>query len=134
MKLFLTIFLFVQGFLHVWAQPNVTASLNESAVETEADLMMTTIPTYPTASMVRVKSKHISEGLRTTLQNVGYIGWENGELYRDQQTNDYALRIYVATPPVKVSADTDQPNPAASSTSNWYFFTSEGKLFHYENQ
>src|SRR6478609_7529202 len=46
---------------------------------------------YPTATMVRINPKKISEGLKMTLGNAGYIGWEKGILYLDKKTNEYAL-------------------------------------------
>lgn len=41
--------------------------------------------------MVKVSKKKISECLKTTLMNVGYVSWEKGELYLDTTSSNYAL-------------------------------------------
>ncbi len=68
-----------------------------------------------TTSLVRVKSAAIPTGLRSTLKDKQYSGWEKGTLYQDPKTKGYILQFSTET-------------AGTSKNPNWYKFDSKGKL------
>lgn len=86
---------------------------------------------YPTATMIKIRKRNIKEELKSTLMNVGYAGWENGELYMDQQTNDYALFLPDKNYDVSNRKEQASASNEQTSTGQWHFFSSEGRPIVY---
>lgn len=72
-----------------------------------------------TEGMNPVQKDQYPEGLRETLKDSKYEGWENGKVYMDPSTGEYVLVI--------------DDNAKAGSAKRYYRFDSEGKEMTDEN-
>lgn len=71
---------------------------------------------YPTPDMQQVKD--IPSTLRTTLSADDYKGWENGTVYFNTVTGEYALRTMAPANPHSSNAE---------RKTTWYHFDKSGK-------
>jgi hypothetical protein len=78
---------------------------------------------YPTKDMKKVREKDVPSSLRNTLQEAEYKGWEEGTLYYNQSTGEYALQ-YV---PIKAATNDAIQNTNTKSQAVWCRFDKNGK-------
>jgi hypothetical protein len=74
---------------------------------------------YPTSDMKKLSSEDIPPSLRNTLRESEYKGWENGTVYFNSMTNEYALQ----SNPVSASHSKSKEKPKTA----WYRFDKNGK-------
>jgi len=75
---------------------------------------------YPTKDMKKVSPSEIPASLRTTLQAPEYKGWENGTVYYNSVTKEYALQSPQAS-------GTTSATTGKKDNTTWHRFDSNGK-------
>jgi len=65
----------------------------------------------PTKDMVQIQARDLPAPVQQTLSSSSYTGWESGEIFRNQKSDQFIIRV----------------NEGAGVPPKYYYFNKEGK-------